>query len=41
MESHYLNQGLVAHWDADRTMVVIHHGDRGPVFKPSDGESYF
>jgi hypothetical protein len=41
MESHFLNQGLIAHWDADRTMVVIQHGDSGPVFKPSDGESYF
>lgn len=41
MESHFLNQGLIARWDADRTMVVIQHGDSGPVFKPNDGESYF
>lgn len=41
VETRYLKNGRVAHWDADRGILSIEDGNGGSVFKPTDGEAYF
>jgi len=37
----YLNRGRVAHWDPDKSAVVIEDGAGGTVFTPRVGRTYF
>jgi RHS repeat-associated protein len=37
----YLKRGRVAHWDPDKSAVVIEEGAGGTVFTPREGKIYF
>jgi pyocin large subunit-like protein len=41
VDTRYLRRGRVAHWDPDKSAVIIEDGAGGTVFTPRDGKTYF
>ncbi|MFD3678926.1 putative T7SS-secreted protein [Streptomyces sp. NPDC058613] len=41
LQPKFLERGRVAYWDTDKNAVVIEEGDKGTVFTPKEGKTYF
>ncbi|MFF3246481.1 putative T7SS-secreted protein [Streptomyces sp. NPDC002870] len=41
LEPKFLARGRVAYWDTDKNSVIIEEGDKGTVFTPKEGKTYF